>query len=80
MAERSRVLHCGFRNLKKDSSGLVVSPKSSWKVALRTSSSKWCLQASQSSCLPRRSCRMVHAALWTPVLDAVVSNPEAMKY
>ena len=51
MSVRSRVSQEGFRNLKNDSSGPVVSPKSSWNVCLRINSKMWRLLANHSSCL-----------------------------
>ena len=72
MSDGFSVDQAGSINLKKASSGPVVSLKSSVKAAFRTTSRTWCLQAIQKICLPRSSYRIVQQPLWTLVLEDVV--------
>ena len=62
-------------NLKKVTSGPVVSPNSSVKAAFSTSSKMWCRQAIQRICLLRSPCRMVQQPLTIPVLNDLVHSP-----
>ena len=78
MSPRSREDQEGFMIFKNAFSGLVVSPKSSVNVVFKMSSRMWSRQAIQRSCHPRKSSRSVQQPLWTPVLELVVSNPQAM--
>ena len=77
-SERYREDQEVLRNLKKVSSGPEVFPKSSMNAAFRISSKMWKRHASQRICRQRSSCRRVQQPLWIPVLELVVSNPQAM--
>ena len=78
MFDRSRESQKVFSSSNKVTSGDFVSPNSSVKAAPTTSSRIWCRQAKQSICPPRSCYSSVQAPFWIPVLEEVVSNPQAM--